>query len=225
MTPFDIFVAVVLGFCLISSLKKGLVREVFSLLAYAGGYFMAIKYQDSVSAFLVESIPSTPTPIAKLVAFVVIYIVTAIIISLMGKIAKGILWSGTDLSLLDRILGAVAGLAKGVVILVAITFPLQLFPDKVTKKFTKDSYTAPYLAEVLGFISQNPHALNSRKKLLDFDMEGVKEKFNDLKEMKKLKDTSNDLKKKLQDNDKPQDQYSPEDREKLADILKSVNKN
>ncbi len=205
MTSFDIFVAVVLGFCLVFSLMKGLVREIFSLLAYAGGYLMAVKYQGSVAVVLMESIPSKP--IAKLVAFAAIYIVTAIIISLMGKIAKGILWSGTDLSTLDRILGGVVGLARGVVILVAITFPLQFFPE-VAKKFTKDSYTAPYLVKVL-----------------DFDMEGVKEKFNELKEMKKLKDTFDDLKKKLPDNDKPLDQYSPEDQEKLNEILKSVNKN
>jgi len=222
MTSFDIFVAVVLGFCLIFSLMKGLVREIFSLLAYAGGYLMAVKYQGSVSVVLMESIPSKP--IAKLVAFAAIYIVTAIIISLMGKIAKGILWSGTDLSTLDRILGGVVGLARGVVILVAITFPLQFFPE-VAKKFTKDSYTAPYLAKVLDFVSQNPGALNVRKKLLDFDMEGVKEKFNELKEMKKLKGTFDDLKKKLPGNDKPLDQYSPEDREKLNEILKSVSKN
>ncbi len=207
MTSFDIFVAVVLGFCLIFSLMKGLVREIFSLLAYAGGYLMAVKYQGSVAVVLMESIPSKP--IAKLVAFAAIYIVTAIIISLMGKIAKGILWSGTDLSTLDRILGGVVGLVKGVVILVAITFPLQFFPE-VAKKFTKDSYTAPYLAKVLDFVSQDPGAL--------------KEKFNELKEMKKLKDTFDDLKKKLPDNDKPLDQYSPEDREKLNAILKSVSK-
>ncbi len=222
MTSFDIFVAVVLGFCLIFSLMKGLVREIFSLLAYAGGYLMAVKYQGSVAVVLMESIPSKP--IAKLVAFAAIYIVTAIIISLMGKIAKGILWSGTDLSMLDRILGGVVGLAKGVVILVAITFPLRFFPEEA-KKFTKDSYTAPYLTKVLDFVSQNPGTLNVRKKLLDFDMEGAKKKFNELKEMKKLKDTFDDLKKKLPDNDKPLDQYSPEDREKLNDILKSVSKN
>ncbi len=212
MTFFDIFVAVVLGFCLLSSLMKGLVREIFSLLAYAGGYLMAVKYQGSVSEILIESISSKP--IAKLIAFAAIYIVTAIIISLMGKIAKGILWSGTDLSTLDRVLGGIVGLAKGVVILVAITFPLQFFPDEA-EKLTKDSYTVLYLEKVVDFVSQNLGALNVRKKLLDFDMKRVKEKFNE----------PDDPKKKLPDNDKPQDQYSPEDQEKLNDILKSISKN
>jgi membrane protein required for colicin V production len=217
MTSFDIFVSVVLGISLIFSLMKGFVREIFSLLAYVGGYLMAVKYQDTLAKILMESIPSKP--LAKLAAFAAIYIITAIIISLMGKIAKGMLWSGTDLSMFDRLLGGVVGLARGVAIMVAVTFPLQFFPE-VSKKLTADSYTAPYLAKVLEFVNQNPGSLNIRKKLSDFDMEGAKEKFNELKDLKKLKDTFDNL----TDNNKPLDQYSPEDQKKLEEILKAVDK-
>jgi len=222
MTSFDIFVSVVLGISLIFSLMKGFVREIFSLLAYVGGYLMAVKYQDTLARILMESIPSKP--IAKLAAFAAIYIVTAIIISLMGKIAKGMLWSGTDLSMFDRLLGGVVGLARGVAIMVAITFPLQFFPE-VSKKLTEDSYTAPYLAKVLDFVNQNPGTLNIRKKLSDFDMQGAKDTFEELKELKGLKDTFDNLKDKLPDNNKPLDEYSPEDQKKLEEILKAVDKN
>jgi uncharacterized membrane protein required for colicin V production len=167
-----------------------------------------------------ETIPSKP--IAKLIAFVAIYIITAIIISLMGKVAKAMLWSGTDLSMFDRIMGGIVGLARGVAILVAVMFPLQFFPE-VAKKFTQDSYAAPHLAKVLNFVN-NPGTLNIRKKILDFDMDGAKEKFDNLKDLKNLSDKFNDLKKNLSNNDKPQDQYSAEDLRKLNDILKSVDK-
>ena len=63
-----------------------------------------------------------------------------------------------------------------------------------------------------------------RKKILDFDMDGAKEKFDNLKDLKNLSDKFNDLKKNLSNNDKPQDQYSAEDLRKLNDILKSVDK-
>ena len=105
MTSFDIFVSVVLGFSLIFSLMKGFVREIFSLLSYVGGYLMAVKYQSTFAQVLMETIPSKP--IAKLIAFVAIYIITEIIISLMGKVAKAMLWSGTDLSMFDRIMGGI----------------------------------------------------------------------------------------------------------------------
>lgn len=221
MTPFDIFVCVVLGLSLIFSLMKGFVREIFSLFAYVGGYLMAVKYQTSFAQVLMESIPSKA--IAKLIAFAAIYIITAIIISLMGRVAKGMLWSGTDLSTFDRILGGVVGLTKGVAILVAITFPLQFFPE-VSKKFTEDSYTAPYLAKVLNFASQNPGALNIRKKISSFDMEGAKEKLEEIQDLKNLKETFDELKEKMPDIQKPLDQYSQEDQKKLEEILKSVDK-
>jgi membrane protein required for colicin V production len=222
MTSFDIFVSVVLGISLVFSLMKGFVREVFSLLAYVVGYLMAVKYQNTLAGILMESIPSKP--IAKLVAFTGIYIVTAVIISLTGKIAKGILWSGTDLSMFDRLLGGVVGLARGIIIMVAITFPLKFFPE-VSEKITEDSYTAPYLAKVLDFVNQNPGTLNIRKKLSEFDMEGAKEKFEGLKELKGFKDSFERLKDKLPGNNKPLDQYSPEDQRKLEEILKAVDKN
>jgi hypothetical protein len=101
-------------------------------------------------------------------------------------------------------------------------FPLQFFPE-VAKKFTQDSYAAPHLAKVLNFVN-NPGTLNIRKKILDFDMDGAKEKFDNLKDLKNLSDKFNDLKKNLSNNDKPQDQYSAEDLRKLNDILKSVDK-
>jgi membrane protein required for colicin V production len=217
MTSFDIFVSVVLGISLIFSLMKGFVREIFSLLAYVGGYFTAVKYQATLAKILMASIPSKP--IAKLAAFAAIYIVTAIIISLMGKIAKGMLWSGTDLSMFDRLLGGIVGLARGVAIMVAVIFPLQFFPE-VSKKLTEDSYTAPYLAKVLKFVKQNSGSLNIRKKLSELDMDGAKQKFEELKDLKKLKDTFDDL----TDNNKPLDQYSPEDQKKLEEILKAVSK-
>jgi len=222
MTYFDIFVAVVMGFSLIFAVMKGFVRGIFSLLAYVGGYFMATKYQGSFASVLMDSIPSQP--IAKLIAFVTIYIMTAIIISLMGRVVRGLFFSTTGLSMLDRGFGGLVGLARGLAILLAVTFPLQFFPE-VGKKFTKDSYTAPYLAKVLNFVSQNSGALNFKEKLSDFDMNGVKEKFEDLKDLKGLKDQFDDLKKNLPDIDKPQDEYSPEDKKKLEDILKSVGEN
>jgi membrane protein required for colicin V production len=222
MTSFDIFVSVVLCISLVFSIMKGFVRQIFSLLAYVGGYLMAVKYQDTLAQVFIESIPSKP--IAKLAAFAAIYIVTAIIISLIGKIAKGILLSGTDLSMFDRLLGGVVGLVRGVVIMVAIVFPLKFFPE-VSKKLTEDSYTAPYLAKVLDFVSQKPGTLNIRKKLSEFDMEGAKEKFEDLKELKSLKDSFDNLKDKLPGNSKPLDQYSTEDQRKLKEILKAVDGN
>ena len=231
MTTFDVVVYSLLGLSVIFSLFKGFVKEIFSLLSYLGGYLMASKYQGVFSQLIMESIPSKP--IAKLIAFAGIYIMTAIIISLMGRIARGFIMSATQLSGFDRLAGGLVGFARGVIIVVALTSPLQFFPE-VSKKLMKDSQTAPHLAKVLAFVNQNPEALNIRKKLTDFDMGGMKEKFKELKgikEMREMADQFEDLKNSLpnmegnsKNGEKPQDQYSKEDIQKLTDILKSVEK-
>ena len=228
MTTFDVVVYSLLGLSVIFSLFKGFVKEIFSLLSYLGGYLMASKYQGVFSQLIMESIPSKP--IAKLIAFVGIYIMTAIIISLMGRIARGFIMSATQLSGFDRLVGGFVGFAKGIIIVVVLTFPLQFFPD-VSKKLMKDSQTAPHLAKVLAFVNQNPEALNIRKKLTDFNMDSMKEKFEELKEMKEMAGQFEDLKKSFpnmegnsKNGEKPQDQYSKEDIQKLTDILKSVEK-
>ena len=225
MTTFDVVVYSILGLSVTFSLFKGFVKEIFSLLSYLGGYLMASKYQGVFSQLIMESIPSKP--IAKLIAFAGIYIMTAIIISLMGRIVRGFIMSATQLSGFDRLAGGFVGFARGVIIMVALTFPLQFFPE-VSKKLMKDSQTAPHLAKVLAFANQNPEALNIRKKLTDFDMGGMTEKFEELKEMadqfEDLKKSLPNMEGNLKNGEKPQDQYSKEDIQKLTDILKSVEK-
>jgi membrane protein required for colicin V production len=225
MTTFDIIVYSILGLSVIFSLFKGFVKEIFSLLSYLGGYLMASKYQGVFSKVLMESIPSQP--ISKIIAFTAIYILTAIIISLMGRVVRGFIMSASQLSGFDRLAGGIVGFAKGLIIVVALIFPLQYFPE-VGKKIMKDSQTAPHLAKVLIFVNQYSKTPNILKKLTDFDMDGMKEK---LKEMKEVTNQFEDLKKSLPNMggdskkvDKPLDQYSKKDIQKLTDILKSVEK-
>ena len=229
MTTFDIIVYFILGLSVIFSLFRGLVKEIFSLLSYLGGYLMASKYQGVFSKVLIQSIPSNP--IAKVVAFTAIYILTAIIISLMGRVARGFIMSTTQLSGFDRLAGGIVGFAKGVIIVIALTFPLQYFPE-VGKKLMKDSQTAPNLAKVLIFVNQNSKTPNIIKKLTDFDMGGMNEKFKELKEVKEVTNQFENFKKSLPNMggdsekvDKPLDEYSKKDSQKLTDILKSVEKN
>jgi membrane protein required for colicin V production len=229
MTTFDIIVYSILGLSVIFSLFKGFVKEIFSLLSYLGGYLVASRYQGVFSKVLMESIPSKP--IAKVIAFTAIYILSAIIISLMGRVARGFIMSATQLSGFDRLVGGIVGFAKGVIIVVALAFPLKYFPE-VSKKLMKESQTAPYLAKVLIFVNQYSETPKILRKLTDFDIGGMKEKIEKMKMMKNMNIQFEGLKKSLPNMggdskkaDKPLDQYSKKDIQKLNDILKSVEKN
>ena len=110
MTTFDIIVFSILGLSVVLSLFKGLVKEIFSLLSYLGGYLMAANYQQSFAQVFIEIIPSKA--IAKLIAFIAIYIFTAIIISLIGRVFRSMIMSATKLSIFDRLIGVIVGFGK-----------------------------------------------------------------------------------------------------------------
>ena len=228
MTTFDILVCSILGLSLLSSLFKGFVKEVFSLLSYLGGFLLAIKYQGDFAQVLMENISSRP--VAKVISFVTIYVLTSIIISLIGKVIKGMLVSGTKLSMFDRLMGGVVGFGKGMVIVIAVTFPLQFFPE-IMRKVTKDSETIPYLVKALTLANQNIGNLKFQNPLTKFNIEEAKEKLKELKAVNKMVDQLEEFKDNLpgiSDNfiseDKHLEEYSKDDLQKLNNILKSVEK-
>ena len=226
MTSFDIVVCSILGLSLLSSLFKGFVKEVFSLLSYLGGFLLAIKYQGDFAQVLMENISSKP--ISKVIAFVTIYVLAYIIISLIGKVIRGMLVSGTKLSMFDRLMGGIVGFGRGMVIVIAVTFPLQFFPETM-RKVTKDSQTIPYLVKALTFVNQNIGNFKFQNPLTDFNIDEAKEKLKELKAVNKMVDQLEEFKDNLpsmSDNfiseDKSLEEYSKDDLQKLNDILKSV---
>ena len=228
MTTFDIIVFSILGLSLVLSLFKGLVKEIFSLLSYLGGYLMAAHYQQSFAQVFIEIIPSKA--IAKLIAFIAIYIFTAIIISLIGRVFRSMIISATKLSIFDRLIGGVVGFGKGLIIIVAIIYTIQFFPN-ISQKLTQDSQTAPYLAKVLQLINQKSASFDIRGKLDNLNIDEAKEKVDELINLDNLADKLQDLKEKLpsmekqfKSADKPLDEYSNDDLQKLNDIIKSVEK-
>lgn len=228
MTTFDIIVFSILGLSLVLSLFKGLVKEIFSLLSYLGGYLMAAHYQQSFAQVFIEIIPSKA--IAKLIAFIAIYIFTAITISLIGRVFRSMIISATKLSIFDRLLGGIVGFGKGLIIIVAIIYPIQFFPN-ISQKLTQDSQTAPYLAKVLQLINQKSASFDIRGKLDNLNIDEAKEKVDELINLDNMADKLQDLKEKLpsmekqfNSEDKPLDEYSTEDLQKLNDIIKSVEK-
>ena len=228
MTTFDIIVFSILGLSVVLSLFKGLVKEIFSLLSYLGGYLMAAHYQQSFAQVFIEIIPSKA--IAKLIAFIAIYIFTAITISLIGRVFRSMIISATKLSIFDRLLGGIVGFGKGLIIIVAIIYPIQFFPN-ISQKLTQDSQTAPYLAKVLQLINQKSASFDIRGKLDNLNIDEAKEKVDELINLDNMADKLQDLKEKLpsmekqfNSEDKPLDDYSTEDLQKLNDIIKSVEK-
>jgi len=209
MAPFDIFLAVVLGISLIYSIFKGMVREIFSLLSLVAGYVVAIRYQG-VGADWLEQFISSAT-IARLVSFGLLFIFTALAVSIVGWYAKKLIHTSDAFSGLDRLGGAVFGVVKGLLFIILLMFPLQLYPE-VYDEVTRDSLAAPHLSD----LSRN---IISKLDAQGGFVDGLKKKSKEFEKLRIFKDLSDKFKKKGND---AQDDHSSSDRQELNDMLDSI---
>jgi len=222
MPLFDILAALVLLFSLIYSVVRGMVREIFSLLAYIGGYFAAIGFRKDFSATLISYV-SNPKA-SEIISFVLIFMATVFAISLLGKGIQKLVHLAPGLSGLDRLFGGVIGLVKGIVILIIFMFLAGFFPD-IKKEITRDSVFAPKLIELAKVLEQEVDTDKFIDKIPSFNLDGVKEKLKNLKDITNLTDSlkpENDGAEKIKEGS--QENHTREDQNKLNDILLSLDK-
>ena len=144
MNFFDIIVIVILGYCLIRGVFRGLIKELSSIIGVLGGFYAAFTYYPLVAKPLSKWI--TNTGYLNILSFLILFCGVFIIISILGIIINYLL-KIAFLSWLDRILGSVFGAMKGVLIVSVLFIALTAFLPKGTPVI-KDSLLSPYVTLV-----------------------------------------------------------------------------
>ena len=142
MTIFDYLVLFVLVSSVVISTMRGLVKEILSLLGWVVAFVVANAYGAQLAPLLPELIPGET--VRLMVAFVALFLGVRILMGLLA-LALGALIEASGLSLADRGLGGLFGLARGVVIVLAavILCSMTSIPQQ---DFWKDALLSP-LAE------------------------------------------------------------------------------
>ena len=118
---------VLLGVLLASMLVglwRGLVYEVLSLAGWVAAFVVAQWLASDVVAWL-PMIQSAPASVQYAVAFAVVFVATVFAAGLVSWLIKKLVET-VGLRPVDRTLGGLFGLARGVVLLLALTVVLQL---------------------------------------------------------------------------------------------------
>lgn len=216
LNTLDIVITIILMVSLVYSVFKGMVREIFSFLAYIGGYLMAVNYQGEVIKLLGGFIPN-PT-FTKLISFISIFVLTVVAISMMGWGIRKLIHSTPGLSGMDRFLGGAFGLLKGVVIAVTLLFILGIFPD-VQQKALYGSKLGPHVQTASNILSNTVKSPEFRESIPEIPMDNIKDTYNKLKNIgQKYKSIKLDDDGTSADAD-PQDNHTDADKKKLKDIL------
>jgi len=144
MSPFDILIAVIIGFCLIRGIFRGLVKELSSIVGVMAGYYAAYSYYAYLAKLLSKFLSFSAY--SEIVSFLLIFCAVFIIISMIGVIIKYLL-SISFLGWTDRICGAGFGLIKGLLITFILFIAFTTFLPR-DNTIMKKSLLAPHLSYI-----------------------------------------------------------------------------
>ena len=121
----DWILLAVLGLSFLLGLWRGLVQEVLSLAGWVAAFFVAQIYAPQAAAWL--PMEGSSQMLRYAAGFVAVFIAVLIATVLVSFVIKKLV-SAVGLGPLDRLLGSLFGLLRGLVILLAVTVVVGMTP-------------------------------------------------------------------------------------------------
>ncbi len=122
------------------SIKRGFVKEAISLLIWALAFFVAVAFHEKLAVLLQESIESPS--VRYMVSFGLLFAATLIVGSMVNYLV-GELVRMTGLTGTDRLFGMVFGLARGVIVVMALLIFLPMLVPVEQEQWWHQSQLVP----------------------------------------------------------------------------------
>lgn len=113
MNPFDMAIIIVVGYCIIRGIFRGLIREVSSIAGLAAGFYVAYSYHDAMAPLFSKWI--TEPAYLKMTSFILLFCSVFLVIALAGILIRFVI-KIVLLGVVDRVLGGIFGALKAVLI-------------------------------------------------------------------------------------------------------------
>ena len=124
MNYLDVIIALLLIISAVSGYRKGFIHQLASLAAIILGIFIAVKFGKLLSTLIQGHLISSPNT-AKIVSFLIIFIIVLIMVHLLGNFLEKI-FDEIELALLNKLAGSLFSIIKMVFILSIIMVLLKL---------------------------------------------------------------------------------------------------
>lgn len=156
MTTFDYIVLVIIGLSIVLSIMRGFFREALAILGWIAAFVVAKTYVNQILPMMPENIPSESLRI--LAAFLVLFLATLLVTSLLA-IALSTIFNKIGLGWLNRFLGAVFGLVRGVLIVCIVVFLAGLTDVPQDARWRNAMFSAPIEALVISMLPWVPNSI------------------------------------------------------------------
>ncbi len=133
-TWFDFAALVVLGLSGVMAFARGLIREVFSIIAFIGGAIAAVFFAGMARP-IVESFTPLSGPLASVAAGLVIFLLVFIVITVITSTVAKTAHQSTEIGSFDRAAGLAFGILRGVLV-------VSLFVLLMRQTTVEDTQTA-----------------------------------------------------------------------------------
>lgn len=140
MTSFDYIVLVVVGVSIVMSMMRGAVRELLALVGWVIAFYVARTYSPQLIPLLPEAIPSESLKV--LAAFIILMLAVLLIVSLLS-IALSSFIKKIGLNWLNRFVGALFGLVRGVFIVCVLVMLAGLTSLPKDTRWTNAMFSSP----------------------------------------------------------------------------------
>lgn len=151
MIVIDWMIVGVLAISSLISLKRGFTKEAMSLASWVAALLIARLFSDNLATLLTGWLVNEAHRYTA--AFVILFLATLVVGSLINHLL-GEFVRLTGLSGMDRILGVVFGLLRGIIIVVAL---LALGRLIALDQFWQDSTLVPFFEPVIRWTGENLH--------------------------------------------------------------------
>ncbi len=139
MNFLDIVLLCVILISIVCGIFKGFVRELIGLVFLAFAVYAAISYHQNVAKAVFSAIEDTQ--VASFLSFILIFFGILLVGSLIGYALKKMFIQG-PMKAIDRMLGALFGVLRGVVIACVLLIGLLAFP--INSRWVSESVLAKH---------------------------------------------------------------------------------
>jgi membrane protein required for colicin V production len=129
-TWFDFVALAVLGLSGVMAFARGLIREVFSIIAFIGGALAAIFFSDLLRPFI-ESSTDLSGALASVAAGLLIFLVVFVLITVVTSAVAKTAHQSTEIGSFDRAAGLAFGVLRGVLVVAIFVLLIRRTQDEV----------------------------------------------------------------------------------------------